>query len=138
MMSDLACLRHQNLTSRRTGADYLKLYAELKQTAQRLDNGPHDVLTRGGEVSVVEREGPEEFSLSYQRGDVIAQESLILYRKTDTPEYQATSLELGLRGEMLEVTHRHDATRDIYGDENKTVLYVDPSSGETLRPGLRA
>ena len=135
-MSGISGLSGQDLVTRRTGADYLKLYGELKATAEKLDNGPEDWLTRGGEVSVIEQNPAKgSFSLSYQRPDVIARESLILHRETPSEEpYQTQSLELGHEGSLLKVTHSQDTTRDVFGDETRTVLYVDPRTGELCSP----
>lgn len=134
-MSAIDAFSGQDLTIRRTGAAYLKLYHDLRTTAERMDNAPEDWLTRGGEVSLVDSQAGRTFSLSYQRADVIARESLILHREDHTPQgYQAQSLELGQDGELLKVTHRLDSTRDVFGDEAQTILYVDPGTGELFSP----
>lgn len=136
-MSGITALTSQDLVTRRSGADYLKLYNELKITAEHLDNGPEDWLTRGGEVSVVDNQPGLTFSLSYQRPDVIARESFILYRETEGDQgYEAQSLELGHEGDLLKVTHRQDTTRDVFGDDAHSVLYVDPGTGQVFSPKL--
>lgn len=140
-MSSLDGLRGIDLSARRTGAEYLRLYGQLKAVAEQEDNGPLDVLRRGGEVSLSVgsvygggAERKEHFGLSYQRPDVIARESLILHAATSEAEdYEARRLEFGHEGELLKVTHSADFTRDQFGDELKAVLYVDPESATVFR-----
>lgn len=129
-MSILDGFRHLDLTARQTGAEYLRLYNGAKVASEKLDNQPEDVLRRGGEVHVVEGlEQSEQFSLSYQRPDVIANESLILRRSgLDGERYFAHTVEFGREGSLLEVTHSLDETKNTFGDETRTVLYIDPES----------
>lgn len=138
-MSAWETIRSLDLGARRTGAEYLKLYRDFKAVANAEDQGPCDVLRRGGEVSLsqgsVYRTGPEdseEISLSYQRPDVIAAEDLTLRRAAFTAEvYECQTLQFGREGSLLKVTQSRDLTRDEYGDELRTVLYVDPTSEQT-------
>lgn len=142
-MSSLDNVRTLDLGARRTGPEYLNLYRQFKAAAEKEDNGPLDVLRRGGEVSVSEGnvygDGPqnrEEVSLSYQRPDVIAAEALTLRRAAFSQGgYEAKTLEFGREGSLLKVTQSRDTARDRYGDESKTVLYVDPTSGNLFSGG---
>ncbi|MFA5507856.1 MAG: hypothetical protein WC314_12750 [Vulcanimicrobiota bacterium] len=136
-MGPLDNVRALDLKARRTGAEYLNLYQQFKDIANEEDNGPLDVLRRGGEVLISEGsvygEGPshrEQVALSYQRPDVIAKESLVLKQAAISEgNYKAETLEFGQEGSLLKVTQSQDTTRDQYGDEMKTVLYVDPTTG---------
>lgn len=135
-MSPLESVRSIDLSARRTAGEYLKVYRDFKAVVEAEDNGPRDVLRRGGEVSVSEGsvygDGPpnrEEVSLSYQRPDVIAAEDLTLRRAAFTEGvYESKTLQFGREGSLLKVTQSRDTTRDQYGDEHRTVLYVDPTS----------